>query len=219
MRAGFKCALVVSAVLLIQTPVASANTAVSLLSGGNLDVQADATGTNITVAMTGAATVTVDRPSRQRDRQRAQLHAGGPGRHGDVPERDAGINGVGKDGDDTIAVAPGHRARLPPLRQQRTDTSTGGDYRRLQGGDGNDTLNGGAGNDYPQVGVGSDHVNGGGGNDRVSREAGACPVTSTCSTARPTTTSSGARATGPRSTTAGRRRPVPALQLRASRGS
>ena len=172
MRAPFKIAVAVLAIALIPVPVASANTAVALVSG-YLDVQTDAAGSNILIAKTGASTFTVTDPA-------GNLTGAGPNCTPAGPAVTITCQNVTKESTVSARMAT---TRSPSLRaptliatlsgSNGADTLTGGDFTDdMQGGDGNDTLNGGAGNDYLRSGTGSDHVNGGGGNDRIEQGSG-----------------------------------------------
>jgi RTX calcium-binding nonapeptide repeat (4 copies) len=172
MRAAFRCALLVSAILLIQVPVAAANTAVTLFGNGNLDVQANATGSNITIAMNGATTITVSDPSGNVTGAGPNCTPAGPAVTVTCQNVTGEVGVAGKDGDDTIAVAPGTTVRVHLFGNNGSDTLTGGNANDdMGGGSGNDTLNGGPGNDLLQPGFGSDVVNGGAGNDRIEQQS------------------------------------------------
>ena len=171
MRAVFRCALLVSAILLIQAPVAAANTAVTVFNN-NLDVQTNATGSNITIAMTGATTLTVSDPAGNVTGSGPNCTPAGPAVTVTCQNVTAEVSVAGKDGDDTVAVAPGTTIRVHLFGNNGNDTLTGGNANDdMGGGFGNDTLNGGPGNDLLQPGFGSDVVNGGAGNDRIEQQS------------------------------------------------
>jgi Ca2+-binding RTX toxin-like protein len=167
MRAAFKLAIALSTIALIPVSAASANTAVSVVSG-NLDVQTDAGGSNITIAKTGASTFTVTDPAGNVTGAGPSCTPAGPAVTVTCQNVTVAIGASGKDGDDSIALAPGTDLQASLSGGKGADVLTGGDARDdIDGGDGNDTLNGGAGDDYLKPGFGSDHVNGGGGTDRI----------------------------------------------------
>lgn len=171
MRVAFKITFVVSAILLIQAPVAAANTAVSLVNG-YVDVQTDAAGSHVTIARTGATTFTVTDPAGNLTGAGPNCTPAGPAVTVTCQNVTQSIIAVGKDGDDTIALAPGTDVRAGLYGGNGTDTLTGGDVADdMEGGFGSDLLNGGAGDDYLKPGFGSDRVNGGGGNDRIEQQS------------------------------------------------
>ena len=171
MRAAFRCALVVSALLLIQAPVAAANTAVSLVNG-YLDVQTDAAGSNVLITRTGATTFTVTDPAGNLTGAGPNCTPAGPTVTVTCQNVTQYIIAVGKDGDDTIAVAAGTDVGAALFGGNGTDTLTGGDTAdELEGGFGSDILNGGASDDSLKPGFGSDRVNGGGGNDQIEQQS------------------------------------------------
>ena len=171
MRAPFKVAFAVSAIALIPVPVASANTAVSLVNG-HLDVQTDAAGSNILITRTGASTFTVTDPAGNLTGAGPNCTPAGPAVTVTCQNVTQTIIVAGKDGDDTIALAPGTDVRGGLFGGNGTDVLTGGDIAdEIEGGMGNDTLNGGAGDDSLKPGFGSDLVNGGGGNDQIEQQS------------------------------------------------
>jgi Ca2+-binding RTX toxin-like protein len=171
MRVASKIAFVVSAIALIQAPVAAADTAVTLVNG-YLDVQTNATGSNIVITRTGATTFTVTDPAGNVTGGGANCTPAGPAVTVTCQNVTQSIIAVGKDGDDTIALAPGTDVRAGLFGGNGTDMLTGGDTSdEIEGGVGNDTLDGGAGEDYLKPGFGSDRVNGGGGNDRIEQQS------------------------------------------------
>lgn len=171
MRVASKIALVLAAFLLIQAPVAAANTAVSLVNG-YLDVQTDAAGSNILITRTGATTFTVTDPAGNLTGAGPNCTPAGPTVTVTCQNVTQSIIAVGKDGDDTIALAAGTDVRAGLFGNNGTDTLTGGDTAdEIEGGMGNDTLNGVAGDDDLNPGFGSDRVNGGGGNDGIEQQS------------------------------------------------
>lgn len=171
MRVASRIAFVVLALLLIQAPVAAANTAVSLVNG-YLDVQADAAGSNILITRTGATTFTVTDPAGNLTGAGPNCTPAGPAVTVTCQNVTQYVIAVGKDGDDTIALAPGTDVRGGLFGGNGTDVLTGGDIAdEIEGGMGNDTLNGGAGGDSLKPGFGSDLVNGGGGNDQIEQQS------------------------------------------------
>jgi len=172
MRAAFRCAFAVSAIVLIQAPIAAAITGVSLGSFGDLNVQANATGSNITIAKTGAMTFTVTDPA-------GNVTGTGPGCTPAGPTVTVTCQNVtrdiffaGQDGADTVALAPGVDIAAHLFGGNGNDALTGGPMPdEVDGGLGNDTLNGGGGNDNLKPGFGSDHVNGGSGFDRIEQQS------------------------------------------------
>jgi Ca2+-binding RTX toxin-like protein len=172
MRAAFRCALVVSAILLIEAPVAAANTAVSFVNG-YVDVQTDAAGSNITIAKTGAGTFSVTDPAGNLTGAGPNCTPAGPTATVTCQNITQGILVAGKGGDDKVAAAPGVDLGVHFFGNNGNDTLTGGDaLDELDGGMGDDTLNGGAGGDsYLKPGFGSDHVNGGSGADRIEQQS------------------------------------------------
>ena len=79
---------------------------------------------------------------------------------------------TGKDGNDTVAVAPGIDLIAGLFGNNGNDTLTGGAGNDdIEGGQGNDTLNGGPGNDRFFPSYGSDTMNGGSGNDYAEQQS------------------------------------------------
>jgi hypothetical protein len=178
MKAGFRCVLAVSAILLIVPSVAAADTAASV-SGGNLIVQANATGSNITITRTGATTFTVSDPAGNVTGTGPNCTPAGPTvtvtcQNVTPSDLTQSISVTGKDGEDTITLAPGTDVGASLVGGNGNDVLTGGTQTDvLEGREGNDTLNGGGGNDYLLPGYGTDHVDGGGGNDRIEQQSSA----------------------------------------------
>jgi hypothetical protein len=170
MSRASRLAVVVSAIVLIQAPAAAANTAVKLVNT-HLDVTANATGSNLTITRTGATTFTVTDPAGNVTGTDANCTPAGPALTVTCQNVTGSIFGHGKDGDDTIAVAPGTDVLAYLFGGSGTDTLTGGVMNDdIEGEGGNDTLNGGSGDDYLLPGPGSDRTNGGGGNDRIESQ-------------------------------------------------
>jgi Ca2+-binding RTX toxin-like protein len=171
MRAGAKLVVLASAIVLIAAPAAAANTAVAV-SNGNLSVQADPTGSNITIAKTGATTFTVTDPAGNLTGSGPNCTPAGPTATVTCQNVTSEIGATGGDGNDAIALAPGTDVIAHLIGNKGTDTLTGGGADDdIEGGDGNDTLNGGAGNDLMLPSYGSDRTNGGSGNDHTEQQS------------------------------------------------
>lgn len=170
MKAGFRCALAVSAALLIVPSAAAASTAVSIVNG-HLDVQADAGGSNITITRTGATSYTVSDPAGNLTGAGPNCTPAGPTTTVTCQNATQDIGAFGKAGDDRLTLAPGTDVVAHLFGNGGTDVITGGTQADdLEGGDGNDTIDGGPGNDLILPSYGSDHVDGGGGNDHIEQQ-------------------------------------------------
>jgi Ca2+-binding RTX toxin-like protein len=167
MRLAWRIGLPALAIVLMQAPAAMANTTVTV-TNANLDVQTDAGGSHIAIAQTGAGTFTVTDPAGNLTGSGPNCTPAGPTVTVTCQNVTQSIGANGKDGDDTIAVAPGINLIAHLYGNNGADTLTGSDAADdIEGGSGNDTLNGAAANDYMLPGYGSDRVNGGSGNDYV----------------------------------------------------
>jgi Ca2+-binding RTX toxin-like protein len=172
MKVASKVAFLASAIVLIQAPVALANTTVTVSSFGDLNVQADAGGSNITISQTGANTFTVTDPAANVTGSGPNCTPAGPTATVTCQNVTKSIFATGQGGNDTIALAPGINAPAGLQGNNGADTLTGGEGADdIEGDNGNDTLNGGAGNDYMLPSYGSDHTNGGSGNDHIEQQS------------------------------------------------